>query len=232
MSTENNKIHVIIPAGGSGKRFHGQKKKQFLLFQGKPILNWSVDLFLSLPEVAQIVVAIPQDAWEEFKKKKFASRVSVALGGATRSESVYRGFQALKNCRPNDVVLIHDAVRPFLSADLVRRVVEQTHVKGAVIPALKLTDTIKQVSADFAIEKTIDRNRLYGAQTPQGFLYEKLQNAYGKLGFKDERYTDESLLIEAMGDKVFVVEGERENIKITTPFDLEIADAVIARRMK
>lgn len=230
MRAENNKIHVIIPAGGSGQRFAGQKKKQFLLLQGKPVLDWSVDLFLSLPEVAQIIVAVPQDAWEELKGKKFAPRVSVVVGGATRLESVYRGFQALKNCQPNDVVLIHDAVRPFLSADLARSVATHTRAKGAVVPALKLTDTIKQVSADSSIEKTIDRNALYGAQTPQGFLHEKLLRAYDKLGFKDERYTDESLLIEAMGDKVFIVEGERENIKITTPFDLNLAEAILAQK--
>lgn len=230
MSAENNKTHVIIPAGGSGQRFPGQKKKQFLWLRDKPVLDWSVELFLSLPEVTQIILAVPQDVLEELKNKKFDSRVSVVVGGLTRSESVYRGFQALKNCQPKDVVLIHDAVRPFLSADLVRRMVVQTQIKGAVIPALKLTDTVKQVSADFSIEKTIDRNQLYGAQTPQGFLHEKLLRAYDKLGFKDERYTDESLLMEAMGDKVFIVEGERENIKITTPFDLELAEAILKEK--
>lgn len=224
---QNNQIGVIIPAGGSGQRFAGDKKKQFFLLKGKAILTWSLELFLSLSEVTQIVVALPQDEWEEFKTKKWDKRISFVVGGQSRSESVYRGFQHLKNCQAQDVILVHDAVRPLLSKDLVLRVVERTRIYGAVVPALKLTDTVKQVSRDLSVEKTLDRNQLYGAQTPQGFLCEKLKMAYEKLGFENARYTDESLLVETLGEKVFVVEGESENIKITTKFDLEMAEVIL-----
>lgn len=222
----SNKIFVIIPAGGSGLRMGGSAKKQFLTIHDEPILHLAIRAFLSLTtqKIEKIVVALPEQELQDLSKQLKDGSVLYIQGGKTRSESVHRAFQVLGACDVNDIVLIHDAVRPFVSLELIERVIHGTILNGAVIPVTPLTDTIKQINDRQQIEKTLDRNRLCAAQTPQGFLFGTLKRAYATLDFSDPRYTDESLLAEALGETVTVVEGERENIKITTPFDLRMAE--------
>ena len=148
-------------------------------------------------------------------------------GGASRPSSVHQGFAALQNLQENDVILIHDGARPLVSTDLIQRVISGTLEYGAVIPGQELSDTIKQVNKLDQIDKTIARSNLRAVQTPQGFKAHLLSKAYNTLDFEDPQYTDESMLIEALGHQVNVVKGEPNNIKITHPIDLTLAEALL-----
>jgi 2-C-methyl-D-erythritol 4-phosphate cytidylyltransferase len=216
----NTNIHVIIPAGGSGIRFGGNTKKQFLELGGKSILEQTLNKFINCPQVTQIILALPQD---ELDGNKFSdAKVCVVEGGATRAHSVKNAFAALQ-ATDEDVVLIHDAVRPLLTQELILKIAQATLEKKVVVPAVNISDTVKQVDEKGEIIKTLDRDYLYGAQTPQGMMYRVLKSAYEKVDLDTGNFTDEAMMCEAAGEKVFIVEGERHNIKITTPFDLDVA---------
>ena len=216
-------ISVIIPAGGSSIRFGGENKKQFLRIGEETILNRSIQAFLDFPGVVEVVVCLPKD--EMGREDLLAHElVKYVEGGATRSQSVSHGFKALNPTEDNHVVLIHDAARPLLTHDLIHRMVHATCEKGAAIPGTPVSDTIKEVDAEGRILRTVPRVDLRAVQTPQGFQYGLLKRAYETLPYEDESFTDESMLIEALGEPVVVVEGEKENIKITNRHDIEIAE--------
>lgn len=226
MNQTINNIHILIPAGGSGSRFGGDKKKQFLQLKNESILNRTIRCFLDLPEVTTVVVSLPVAELNQVESL-FDDRLMYVAGGKTRSESVYNAFDFIPDLKQGDVVLIHDAARPLVSVALIQRVIQALQSHDAVIPALPVSDTIKQVSSDGVVAATIDRNGLFAVQTPQGFRAETLQKAYQQLDFRDARFTDESMLVEALGVKVHIVAGESSNIKITHPQDIRIAEALI-----
>lgn len=221
-------FHVIIPAGGSGTRFGTAEKKQFLKIQNETLLNRSIQAFLNTPNCGQVVVSLPEADWQHPSLLKHES-VQYVIGGVTRSESVYRGFQALKG-QSDDVILVHDGARPLVSSSLIERVVNETQSFGAVIPGLPVSDTIKQVKQDEIVQKTVARASLRAVQTPQGFRYQLLKKAYDILPYAEAQYTDESMLVEALGQKVKMVEGEVGNIKITHAVDLHIADVLLQKK--
>ncbi|MBF0103792.1 MAG: 2-C-methyl-D-erythritol 4-phosphate cytidylyltransferase [Deltaproteobacteria bacterium] len=223
-----NKTAVIIPAGGASLRFGGGQKKQFVTLNGRPVVNHSIAAFINHPAVTEIVVCLPKEDLDhpEIIHDKKIRRVE---GGGTRSSSVHKGFSHLTNTDDNTVVLIHDAARPILSRCLIDAVIEATLKGGAAIPVTRLTDTIKEVDDHKTVIKTLNREHLRAVQTPQGFLYGILNKAYRFPAFDDPRYTDEALLVEETGQTVSVVDGERENIKITNQFDLKVAEAILSR---
>ncbi len=215
-----SKDYAIIPAAGLGIRFGGETRKQYLELAGHRLLDWVLDAFVSVKIFEKIVVCVPEDDVEELKKNNRAT-VDFIAGGNSRSESVAKGFASL-DLDDDDIVLIHDAVRPLVSPELIRRVLKQTQEKGACIPVVPVADTIKEKQGD-KIVKTYPRHSLVAVQTPQGFKASFLQKAYQSLPYADPRFTDEAMLVEENGVSVFTVEGDRVNIKVTTPLDLKLA---------
>lgn len=216
---------VVIPASGSGVRFGSGIPKQFHKFGKREILFHTLDKFLSCKRVNSIYLSLHPDY---LRKKSFLDKLSgsvkplvVSRGGATRQESVYRSLLKIK-CKSTDRIIIHDAVRPFVSSKLIDRLISASKREDCVIPGLELHDTIKRIDRKGYVRDTIDRETLRSVQTPQVFRYDKLMKAF-ELAFRGNyTCTDEASLMEKAGFKVKIIEGETSNIKITTRKDVKI----------
>jgi len=234
------KVIVIIPAAGLGTRMAraGKKaaaSKQFFEIDGVPVIVHTLRVFARNPQVAQIVVALRKSEMEQFsrqlEKEKIAGKVMVVEGGEHRQQSVANALAQLK-AAPDDVVLVHDAVRPFVDDEIIDHVVREVEKHGAAIAGLPAVDTIKQVerAAESAlITSTIPRERIVQAQTPQGFRYELIKRAFDSAAADGFIGTDEASLVERMGENVWVVMGSARNIKITTPGDMELAEFLMSK---
>jgi 2-C-methyl-D-erythritol 4-phosphate cytidylyltransferase len=213
---------ALILAAGSGERFGAGAPKAFVELAGRPLVQWSVDALRAVAAIEQIVVALPAGA-------DAPVGTSGVQGGAVRSESVRL---ALAAAGPGETVLVHDAARPLLTAELAQatiRALEADESIDAAIAAVPMTDTIKRVRDGVACE-TLDRRELWGVQTPQVFRRGALERA---LDVSDEvlaQATDDAWLIERAGGRVGVVEASRENLKVTTPLDLAVAEMLLASR--
>ena len=213
-------VSAIIAAGGRGLRFGGSSPKQLLTLGGRPILAMSVDAFVACDVISEIVVALPADlaaappAYLEQRGKP----VTVVSGGDERRASVANAFARVSERA--EIVVIHDAARPLVSADLIRRTVAAASETGAAIAALRAHDTVKQTNGAGAITATLPRERIYLAQTPQAFRVPVLRDALRLVG----EATDEAMLAERAGHTVRVVDGDPRNLKITTPDDLTMAE--------
>lgn len=218
-------VFVIIPAGGSGLRFGSPIKKQFLQLNGQAIIDRTVSVFIQTGLFKKIVVCLPKDEMEQVAHFNWPSNVLLAEGGATRAESVYRGFTFLSPDE-NDLVLVHDAVRPLVDLNLINKVILKMNDADAVVPVLPITDTIKEVSEQ-SVVKTLDRSRLVTIQTPQAFKASVLSECYKRADLKSPHLTDESALVESFGVNVQTVSGDAKNIKITGPQDLKLASFLL-----
>ena len=219
------RVTAIIAAGGSGRRLGAGVPKQFLDLAGQSMLERSVAAFDSHPAVAQVIVAVPPDAVAGARKSvgRVTGPLSFVAGGASRQESVARAFDVVDE--ETEIVLVHDAARPFVSAALITRAIEAAATHGAVIAALAATDTVKRVSPGSAaptIAETLPRETIYLAQTPQAFRRAVLREAVA-LGRTGVEATDEAGLAEQAGHAVRVIEGDPDNVKVTTAEDLERA---------
>ncbi|MDN5915863.1 MAG: 2-C-methyl-D-erythritol 4-phosphate cytidylyltransferase [Pseudonocardia sp.] len=217
-------VVAIVPAAGSGLRLGAGVPKAFVELGGVPMVLRAVDGLLGSGVVGRVVVVVP--AFEVTAAASlFPGRpVAVVPGGADRTASVAAGLRALGS--DVDVVLVHDAARPLTPPDVVRRVV--TAVRSglpAVIPVLPVTDTVKQVDADGVVTGTVDRSALRAVQTPQGFRASDLVRAYDAVV---DALTDDAGLIEALGDSVHTVAGDPVAFKVTTAWDLRIAELLLA----
>lgn len=215
---------VIIVAGGSGKRMG--RPKQMLPINGKPVLERSIEAFLKIPQVGQIVVVTGEDIFK--KISKHYKNLTHALAGETRLQSVINGVNALN---PKfELVAVHDGARPLVSPKDIKAGLATAAKNKAAVLAVPVKDTIKKVSGG-KITETLDRSVLYAAQTPQCYRTEILKKALNKYGdLKDA--TDESQLVEKLGVKVAVVVSDYKNIKITTPEDIVIAEALCKKEQK
>jgi 2-C-methyl-D-erythritol 4-phosphate cytidylyltransferase len=228
------KVFVIIPAAGLGTRMAPAGKKtaakQFLEINGTPILFHTLRVFARNQQIAHIVVALRKNEIERFRrdlaKENITAKVETVEGGEHRQESVANALSHIQ-AAPEDIVLVHDAVRPFVDDEIIANVIREVEHHGAAIAGLPAVDTIKQVerAADGAIiTSTIPRERVVHAQTPQGFRYELIQRAFASAAADGFTGTDEASLVERLGESVRVVMGSPRNIKITTPGDLELAE--------
>lgn len=228
------RVFVIIPAAGIGTRMaagsHAAAPKQFLSLAGVPVLVRSIKAFLDVPKVDAVCVAVrgtERDRMEaQIREYKLGPRVHMAEGGDNRQESVAHALAALK-CDDDDVVLVHDAVRPLVDPATIERTIDAIAKHGAAIVGLPAVDTIKQVerTADGAIvTATIPRERVVLAQTPQGARFSLLQQAFAEAEADGFSGTDEASLLERAGIEVSVVQGTAKNFKITQPGDLELAE--------
>lgn len=235
------KVIAILPAAGLGTRMApaGKKvvpSKQFFEIEGAPILIHTLRVFARNRQVTHIIVALRRNEMERFArllaKEKLGAKVELVEGGEHRQQSVANAL-ASANAAPDDIVLVHDAVRPFVDDAIIASVITQVEKHGAAIAGLPAVDTIKQVdrTADGAIiTSTIPRERVVQAQTPQGFRYELIKRAFDSAAQDGFTGTDEASLVERLGESVSVVMGSPRNIKITTPADLELAGFFLQKR--
>jgi 2-C-methyl-D-erythritol 4-phosphate cytidylyltransferase len=219
---------AIIPAAGSGSRIGGSVQKQFIEIAGAPILIHTIRKFDACPEIDAICIALPPERLADFglAERRFSLHkpLQCVKGGRERSESISNALEAIANLRP-EIVAVHDAVRPFVTLEQISAVVQRARAVGAAILALPATDTIKEVE-DGLITRTLDRRRIYRAQTPQAFRYELLCRANSEAiaaGISPATLTDDAMLVERLGVPIAVVEGSVDNLKITTPEDLLLA---------
>ena len=216
-------IKVIIPASGSGIRFGGRTPKQFLKIDGKEILAHTISRFHKINSIDEIIISAREEYFDKIKliirKNNFYKIKKIVEGGKLRQDSVYRGLINLE-CKNEDIVLVHDAVRPFISAKKILELIKEAKKYNNVILAMRISETVKKVDKDNFVEKTIDREGLWSVQTPQAFRYDILKKSFEKAVKKNFIGTDESSIVEFSGYKVKVIEGEKENVKITVMSDI------------
>ncbi|MDX2251427.1 MAG: 2-C-methyl-D-erythritol 4-phosphate cytidylyltransferase [Nitrospira sp.] len=228
-------VVAIVPAAGRGLRMGGALPKQFLALGGEPLVVHSLRVLQASPAVDEIVLAVPQadldyclnDLAVRFG---FSKITKVVAGGKERQDSVRHALEHVSE--ETEIVVVHDAVRPFVTEGMVTEVVEAARRVGGAIVALPMRDTVKQVGADGRIERTVDRQPLWLAQTPQAFRREHLLAAHYKAYAEKVHATDDAFLFEWAGHPVVVVEGSGENIKVTRPEDMIIGEAILKARMK
>ena len=214
---------AIITAAGSGRRFG--EAKQFKKLHGKPLYQYSLDIFVKSRLFDEIILVIPNSNQEKVQRKvkrKYGSQVSLVIGGLNRQDSVKNAIQNSNS--KVDLVVIHDAARPFVTKTLIQQCVSACETSDGAIIAMQPYDTIK-FSKDNIVEKTIDRSNIWMAQTPQAFNKHKLLEAYSTTEFDDLVVTDESSLMEKLGYKIMIVPGTVKNFKITTFDDWKRAKA-------
>jgi 2-C-methyl-D-erythritol 4-phosphate cytidylyltransferase len=225
------RVAAIIPAAGTGRRMQKNTPKQYLTLGGKPILANTLAVFEQMPEITEITV-VAQPAALDFCQKKvitpfgFKKVLRLVPGGKERQDSVYNALKVLHRQNDWDLILVHDGVRPFVTPEEVRRVLRAAWEHGAAILALPAQDTVKKVNREGRIQTTLNRQDIWLAQTPQAFhapiIWRAFVEAYGR-----EFYgTDEASLVEALGLPVTVEPGSPFNIKVTTPEDLVLAEAI------
>jgi 2-C-methyl-D-erythritol 4-phosphate cytidylyltransferase len=231
------KVVAIIPAAGLGTRMAahsgtraGQPSKQFAELAGRPILLHTLEKFASASRVTDIYIAVRESEIERLREflagVSLRPRMHVVIGGDHRQNSVSNALAEVRMA-PDDIVLVHDAVRPFVDREIIDKVIDCASEQGAAIAGVPAVDTIKQVertAGGAIITSTVPRERVVMAQTPQGFRYGLLKRAFDEAAQDGFIGTDESSLVERSGQQVAVVMGSPRNIKITTPADLELAE--------
>jgi 2-C-methyl-D-erythritol 4-phosphate cytidylyltransferase len=226
--TEPKLNTAIIPAAGIGARMHADRAKQMLELGGVPVLVHTLRRFQQCDAVDQIILVLQPaqttDMLGLVSRYNLTKVARVVGGGAERQDSVYRGLQVVREENAG-IIIVHDAVRPFVKPEEIRAVIERAESTGAALMALAATDTIKQVKSG-RVQRTLDRRRIYYAQTPQAFRYSVIRDAFERAYAEGFMGTDESQLVERFGHRVSVVEGSPINIKITRPFDLRLAEVI------
>ena len=224
----NASAAAIIPAAGSGSRMKLDHPKQFHMLAGSPLLIHTVRAFLLNPNIGRCIVVVPAD-WLETTRALFAQygldqkTLAITAGGRRRQDSVQAGLKLLDDS--TDIVLVHDGARPLVSQDLIDRCYQAAREHGAAIAAVPVKDTLKKAGTGQYVAATIDRHRLWQAQTPQAVQRILLEKAYRESDGED--VTDESSLLEQAGIPVFLVEGSETNLKITRPEDLLLAEKIM-----
>jgi 2-C-methyl-D-erythritol 4-phosphate cytidylyltransferase len=222
---------AIVPAAGSGNRMGGELSKQYLSLDGMPILVRTLKVFEECPLVDALLVVVPPSDIEFVRDSllapwKLRKVTGVIPGGKERQDSVRAGVEALD---PDaEIVIIHDAVRPFIAIDLISQCIRAAREEGAVTVGVPAKDTVKEVGPDGRVMKTCDRNWMWLTQTPQAFRRDIIESAHRAALRDGFRGTDDTSLVERMGIAVRMIRGDYGNIKITTPEDLLIAEALLA----
>lgn len=219
------KLYALIVAGGSGTRMKADVPKQFLLLQQKPVLMHTIEKFAKFDGEMQIVLVLPESqlsAWKTFcKAYEFNIPYHLVIGGATRPESVINGLNAIEG---NGIVFIHDGVRPLVSRETLQRCLDTTLEFGNALPVMPVVESLRVVDENG--NRIVDRSKYVNVQTPQVFRIEEIKAAY-QLEI-DPSFTDDASVLELMGMRINLVDGNRENIKITHPSDLIFAEAILS----
>lgn len=218
-------VSAIILAGGRGKRMGKNISKQYILVNGKPILYYTIKRFLECENVDNIVLVLPKDEIDYCKKEvlnKYSLKVDkIVEGGEERQDSVYNALESLED---TDIVLIHDGARPFVSKKIIEEGINNAIKYKAAAPGVMPKDTIKVKDEESLSKETLDRTELISVQTPQVFNFKLIKECHEKVKEENIAVTDDTMVVEYYGHKVFLYEGDYTNIKITTPEDLIIAE--------
>jgi 2-C-methyl-D-erythritol 4-phosphate cytidylyltransferase len=234
-SQKRNKVIAIVPAAGLGRRFGSGTNKPFQTLGGKPLIVWSLKALEAVEEICEIIPVLKSEDMEFVQRlleeEGFSKIRRIAAGGKERQDSVHNGLQYIED--KNSIVLIHDGVRPLIGPHLVDELIKQMSDAirnkeecDGIIPGVPVKDTIKETGDGF-VKKTLKRGSLWAVQTPQVFPYKKILRAYDKAAKEGYYATDDAALIERYGGTVKVITGSYTNIKITTPEDLVVAEALL-----
>lgn len=229
------KVVALIAAAGFGKRMNAKISKLFIPIFGKPILAYTIEKFEQCNFIEKIYLIVNQEEGDFYSKDiilkyNFSKVQELIAGGETRQDSVYNGLKVLDS--DTDIVAIHDGARPLIEETIIQESIEAAQEFGAAIAAIPLKDTMKRSGKDFFINETLNRQEIWRAQTPQTFKYSIILSAYHQ-AYKDKFFTtDDAAIVERYGYKVKMIIGSEENIKITTPFDIIIAENFLKRGFK
>ena len=223
-------ISAIILAGGKGKRMNSSISKQFIEIKGKPIIYYTIKKFNDNKKIDNIVIVLSEDEIEYFKENilnKYELKVDkIVIGGAERQDSVYNGLKSLENSE-TDIVLIHDGARPFISDRIIDDGIKYATIHGACAPGVMPKNTIKiKGESNFSVD-TPNRDRLVAIQTPQVFKFKEILECHKKVKIEKVVVTDDTMVVERYGNKVYLYNGEYTNIKVTTPEDLILGEKLI-----
>lgn len=223
-----SKNYALIVAGGKGKRVGRDISKQFICINNKPIIWYTIKAFESCEHIDGIVVVISKDDMDYFNENvlevyDFKKILAVVEGGAERQDSVYNGLLMIKDC---DIVLIHDGARPFVSEKIINEGIEYAKSYGAAACGVMPKDTIKVKDSDDFSKETLQRDTLFAVQTPQCFEYNSIKKAHEFIRKENLMVTDDTMVIEKLGKRVYLYEGSYTNIKVTTPEDIEVAEII------
>jgi 2-C-methyl-D-erythritol 4-phosphate cytidylyltransferase len=223
-------IWAVIVAGGSGSRMQSPVKKQYLQLAGQPLLSHTLMAFDRLADLDRITLVVPKDDLQQCRRTilgplSLQHDIRLVAGGQRRQESVLNGLNSIDG--DDGIVMIHDAVRPFVRPALIKRCLTGVRTTGACIPAIPATDTLKKVDANAVIVATLERQTIRLAQTPQTFSIALIRRAHQHALDNGFAATDDASVAEFAGASVLVVPGDADNIKITTPHDLVVARAIL-----
>lgn len=223
-----DKVSAIIVAGGKGKRMGGDLSKQFLEIKGKPMLYYTLNKFLNNGNIHEVILVLPEDEVDYCKEEildKYKLKINkIVIGGKERSDSVYNGLMAIEN---SSIVLIHDGARPFVSNKIIDEGIKYAETYGAAACGVTPKDTIKVIDKSSFSKESPERSTLVAIQTPQCFKYSLILEAHQWAREKKLAVTDDTMVAEAYGKKVFIYDGDYINIKITTPDDLILAERLV-----
>jgi len=233
MVATTNRIVAVVPAGGIGKRMGDGAPKQFRMLGAVPLMLHALRVLDRTPTVTEVVLVVPKEEQaralvEVVERYGLKKVLKVVPGGATRQESVSHGLNEVE--ADVEIVIVHDAVRPFVTEALIERSIEAARIHGGAIVAVPMKDTPKQAGKDGVILRTLDRSDLWLAQTPQTFRRAVIVDAYRTASIRHVHATDDAALVERLGHPIAIVEGSWENLKVTTQEDLILAEAILAAR--
>jgi|AntRauTorckE6833_2_1112554.scaffolds.fasta_scaffold00817_10 2-C-methyl-D-erythritol 4-phosphate cytidylyltransferase len=223
---------VVIPAAGMGSRMNMRENKLFIKLDGKPVLYHTLKTFIENSFIEEIIIVMQENEIKYCQKNivnLFESKknIKIVVGGKTRKDSVFNGIKAAD--KKTDNIIIHDGARPLITNDIINKILGTLESEVAVTTGVNVKDTIKIKDHNDYVVKTVNRNNLTSIQTPQGFKYELIEKAHQENTF-DKTITDDAYLIELMNEKVKIIEGSYENIKVTTPIDITTAEEILKSR--
>ena len=224
---------AVILAAGLGKRMQAGHNKQFIEICGQSVLTHTLTVFAQIPEIAKIVLVVragEEDTCRNMIPEIAENKTVLAIGGKERQDSVHNGIRAITwEC---EYILIHDGARPLVTEEVIRRTLLAAQNSGAAICAVPVKDTIKQADSDGNVLATIPRESLWAAQTPQVFQADLIRRAYENAYVHNHYGTDDASLVEYLGEKIKIVTGDYENIKITTLEDIPTAEQILQKRQQ
>ena len=224
---------AVILAAGLGKRMQAGHNKQFIEICGQSVLTHTLTVFAQIPEIAKIVLVVragEEDTCRNMIPEIAENKTVLAIGGKERQDSVHNGIRAITwEC---EYILIHDGARPLVTEEVIRRTLLAAQNSGAAICAVPVKDTIKQADSDGNVLATIPRESLWAVQTPQVFRADLIRHAYENAYVHNHYGTDDASLVEYLGEKIKIVTGDYENIKITTPEDIPTAEQILQKRQQ
>jgi len=231
VNDKNTNFYLIIVAAGSGSRLSRAIPKQYIKINGKTILRHSLDIFHSMPNLLKTCIVINPDHQELYNQSvKGLDNIVFCTGGTTRQDSVHKGLRTIKSAKDDDIILIHDAARPFIKKSEINNLIQAVKTGKAATLGVMSVDTMRRSDKNNIAQQDIERDNLWAIQTPQAFHYSVIKQAHDICN-KNKHYTDDSAIISDMGIDVKLIKGSRQNFKITTKEDLHMAEQLLSTKL-